>query len=242
MAGLTSFAFALAPKFAIAVARVFFANARPESTSVRLTAPNSIVKRATLTDPFAPAPDSHGRQARNRSCCALLHDRLQLEPALYGCQPISYPINRTKSPIYAGKESDLTRDTPHPRFRSSVVAALETVAAMRLNEGRNGDAATSALAHELNNVDRTIAIVEAASMRIKANDYSAVETLFAGQALALDAMFDKYARETTLDDIRFALRSQAQCRATFRALMQMKHLRDEKFSRKRNEQSGESSV
>lgn len=62
------------------------------------------------------------------------------------------------------------------------------------------------------NIDRTIAIVEAASERIKANDFSAVEALFADQALALDAMFDKHARETTLDDIRFALRSQAQCR------------------------------
>ena len=133
----------------------------------------------------------------------------------------------------------MSRDTPHPRFRSPVVAALETVAAIRLNGSRDGDAGLKA---ELNNIDRTIALVEAASMRIKANDFSAVETLFAGQALALDAMFDKHARETTLDDIRFALRSQAQCRATFRTLMQMKHLRDEKFSRKRNEQSGESSA
>ena len=109
---------------------------------------------------------------------------------------------------------------------------------MRLNGGRDGDAGLNA---ELNNIDRTIAIVEAASMRIKANDFSAVETLFAGQALALDAMFDKHARESTLDDIRFALRSQAQCRATFRTLMQMKHLRDEKFSPKQNEEPAKSS-
>ena len=131
----------------------------------------------------------------------------------------------------------MTRDTPHPRFRNPVVAALETLAAMRLKG--EGDAAANGLAAELNNIDRTIAIVEAASMRIKANDFSAVETLFAGQALALDAMFDKHARETTIDDIRFALRSQAQCCATFKTLMQMKNLRDEKISRKRNEQSGE---
>jgi hypothetical protein len=107
---------------------------------------------------------------------------------------------------------------------------------MRLNGSREGDAAANALANEFSNIDRTIAIVEATSERIKVNDYSAVEALFAGQALALDAMFDTHARETTLDDIRFALRSQQQCRATFRALMQMKHLRDEKISRKRNEE------
>jgi hypothetical protein len=111
---------------------------------------------------------------------------------------------------------------------------------MRLNDGHEGDPAANVIANELDNIDRTIAIVEAASERIKANDYSAVETLFAGQALALDAMFDKHARENAYDDIRLALRSQQQCRATFRALMQMKHLRDEKFSRKRNEEPAKS--
>ena len=135
----------------------------------------------------------------------------------------------------------MNKEPPHPRFRSPVVAALETVAAIRLNGGREGDPGANGPLAELNNIDRTIAIVEAASMRIKANDFSAVEALFAGQALALDAMFDKHARETTLDDIRFALRSQAQCRATFRTLIQMKHLRDEKFSGKRTEEPAKTS-
>jgi hypothetical protein len=139
-----------------------------------------------------------------------------------------------------GKENELDKGTPHPRFRNPVVAALETVAAMRLNGGREGDTGANGLPSELNNIDRTIAIVEAASERIKANDFSAVEALFAGQALALDAMFDKHARESTLDDIRFALRSQAQCRATFRALMQMKNLHGVKISRKRNEEPAKS--
>lgn len=132
----------------------------------------------------------------------------------------------------------MTRETPTPRFTSPVVAALETLATIRLADGLEGDAGARA---ELNNIDRTIAIVEAASERIKAHDFSAVEALFAGQALTLDAMFDKHAREPTLDHIRFALRSQAQCRATFRTLMQMKHLRDKKFSPKRNEELTKSS-
>ena len=71
---------------------------------------------------------------------------------------------------------------------------------------------------------------------IKAKDFSAVEALFVGQALALDAMFDSHARETTLDDIRLALRSQRQCHATFKTLMQMKTPQLEKFSRKRTEE------
>ena len=134
----------------------------------------------------------------------------------------------------------MNKEAPHPRFKNPVVAALETLAAIRLNGGREGDAGANGLVGELNNIDRTIAIVEAASEKIRANDFSAVETLFAGQALALDAMFDKYARETTLDDIRFALRSQRQCHQTFKTLMQMKNLRDEKFSRKRNEEPAKS--
>ena len=136
----------------------------------------------------------------------------------------------------------MDRDTPHPRFRSPVVAALETVAQMRVKERQNGDLGATGPLNELNNIDRTVAIVEAASAMIKANDFSAVETLFAGQGLALDAMFDSHARETTLDDIRLALRSQAQCRATFKVLMQMKIVRDEKFSGKRTEEPSKSSA
>jgi hypothetical protein len=60
-----------------------------------------------------------------------------------------------------------------------------------------------------------------------------VEALFAGQALALDAMFDKLARETSHDNIRLALRAQSQCRATFKTLLQMKIPQLEKFSSKR---------
>jgi hypothetical protein len=135
-------------------------------------------------------------------------------------------------------ERDLDKVT-HPRFKSPVIAALETLAHIRLNGSREGDAGANGSAPELNTIDRTIAIVEAASAKIKANDFSAVETLFAGQALALDAMFDTHARQTTLDDIRFALRSQRQCVATFKTLMQMKIPQLEKNSRKRNDVSPE---
>jgi hypothetical protein len=69
---------------------------------------------------------------------------------------------------------------------------------MRVRERQNGDVGATGPLNELNNIDRTVAIVEAASAMIKTNDFSAVETLFAGQGLALDAMFDSHARETTL--------------------------------------------
>src|SRR4029450_8510235 len=82
------------------------------------------------------------------------------------------------------------------RHRSPVVAALEASAARRLNGAgaRNGEGTNSAPA--LDDADRAAAIGEAASAKIEANDFNALETLFTGQGLALDAMFDKLARET----------------------------------------------
>ena len=126
----------------------------------------------------------------------------------------------------------------HPRVRSPVVAALETLAAIRLTGSHEGNAHANGAPSEFDTIDRTIAIVEAASAKIKSRDFSAVEALFVGQALTLDAMFDAHARETTLDDIRLALRSQRQCHATFKTLMQMKIPPLEKFSRKRTEEPG----
>jgi len=136
----------------------------------------------------------------------------------------------------------LDSNTPHARFKSPVVAALETCAEKRLHESREGGAGANGGASALDSIDRTVAIVEAASARIRANDFSAVEALFAGQALALDAMFDKHARESTVDDLRLALRSQQQCRATLKVLMQMKESQLEKFSSKRTDAPGKFSA
>ena len=127
----------------------------------------------------------------------------------------------------------MERDTRNARFTNPVVAALDTSAQMRLKESREGEAGAVGPLTELNWIDRTATIVEAASAKIKANDFSPVEALFAGQALALDAMLDKLARDTTVDDIRSALRAQTQCRVTLKLLMQMKNPQIEKFLRKR---------
>ena len=125
----------------------------------------------------------------------------------------------------------MDRETPQPRFKSPIIAALETAAERRLKESEAGAESPPA---EINNIDRAAAIVEAGSAKIKANDFSAVETLFAGQGFALDAMFDKLARDPSIDCIRLALRAQGHCRATFIALMRMKNPQVENFLRKRS--------
>ena len=43
-------------------------------------------------------------------------------------------------------------------------------------------------------IAETVAIIEAAAVKIQANDFSAVEAVFAGQALALDVMFNQHAK------------------------------------------------
>ena len=108
------------------------------------------------------------------------------------------------------------------RPRNPIIAALDTIAERRLKDGRGGEASAPGNASGLNPIDRGIALIEAASAKLEANDYSALEALFAGQALALDAMFDKLARETTFEDLRLALRAQQQCRATFKSLLALK--------------------
>jgi hypothetical protein len=122
------------------------------------------------------------------------------------------------------------------RFDTTVIAALETTATRRARDIGHGPG-MDATSSNGDYIDRTAAIVEATAEKIDANDFSAVETLFAGQALALDALFDKLAREQTHDNLKLALRAQQQCRATFKALIALKTPPAEKFSSKRTEGS-----
>jgi hypothetical protein len=121
----------------------------------------------------------------------------------------------------------------HPRFRSPVIAALETCADRRLRGSGESSAATNGNTAGLDEIDRTVAIIEAVSAKIEADDLGALEPLFVSQALALDVMFTSLARCTPYDDIRLALRAQAQCRATLKSLILLKAPRAARNSSKR---------
>jgi hypothetical protein len=127
-----------------------------------------------------------------------------------------------------------------------VFAALETSARLR---GR--DTASSAGATAMDAIDRTIATIEAESARIQAHDLSAVEAVFASQALALDTLFTQLARGSMYDTnlwpepLRLALRAQSQSRATLSTLLSLIHpraaasrTRGAKNSREQSEGSG----
>jgi len=122
---------------------------------------------------------------------------------------------------------------PHAGFENCVMAALETCADLRRPHGSakvNGG--------EPDEIGRTVAIIESASAKIEADDLSAVEAVLAGQALALDVIFDQFARQSARGDILFhnpmimALRAQSQCRVTLKNLIALKNPRASKFSGK----------
>lgn len=110
----------------------------------------------------------------------------------------------------------------HPRFRSSVIAALETCADLRLRGSGESSATTNGHTADLDPIDRTVAIIESVAAKIEAEDLGALKSVFVSQALALDVMFTSLARETTHDDLRLALRAQSQCRATLKSLIALK--------------------
>ena len=81
-------------------------------------------------------------------------------------------------------------------------------------------------------VAETVAVIDAVAAKIQANDFSAVESVVAGQALALDVIFSQHARQSARkwsvsyrlanDAMRIALKAQAQCRSTLETLASLK--------------------
>jgi hypothetical protein len=105
---------------------------------------------------------------------------------------------------------------PRSALRDCVVAAIETGARFRGPEPGGAQA---------DPVERLIAIIESDAARLRGNDFSALNSVLAGQALALDTMFAQLARESVGDNIldhqvmRLALRAQSQSRTTLDSLV-----------------------
>jgi hypothetical protein len=105
---------------------------------------------------------------------------------------------------------------PRSHLKDSVVAAFETGARFRGPEP--SDAQTGP-------VERLIAIIESEAARLRGSDFSALNSVLAGQALALDTMFAQLARESVEDNVldhpvmRLALKAQSQSRATLESLV-----------------------
>ena len=110
-------------------------------------------------------------------------------------------------------------------FENPIIAALETTASRRW---RAADPAASAAATD--DIGRTVAFIESTAEKIDANDFSGIENALASQALALDVIFDQFARHSAKrsmfeQPMHVALRAQSQSRVTFKNLIALKNPR-----------------
>jgi hypothetical protein len=74
-------------------------------------------------------------------------------------------------------------------------------------------------------VERTVAIVQSEVARLRGNDFSTLNEVLAGQALALDTIFSQLARDAVEGNVlcnntmQLALKAQAQSRTTLNSLV-----------------------
>jgi len=112
--------------------------------------------------------------------------------------------------------------SPHP-LEDRVVAAIRTGAKFRgsLESTEPPDS-----------VERLVAMIESEAARIRGSDLSALTTVLANQALALDTIFVELVKRAVKDDImlydsmRLGLKAQSQSRAALNCLLSVARPRD----------------
>src|SRR5262245_19791095 len=109
-----------------------------------------------------------------------------------------------------------------------IIAALEACARRRW---RATEGAGAAAQTEADDIARTVAIIDADAKKIEAQDFSAIESALAAQALALDVIFDQFVRRSAdgkglfHPPMHMAFRAQSQCRVTFKNLVALRNPR-----------------
>jgi hypothetical protein len=102
----------------------------------------------------------------------------------------------------------------------------------------------NAYAFEVNDTDRFVTLLDAALETFDVSDASAVEGVFAVQGVSLDVIFTDFIRRKgfEFENMRVALRAQAQCRATFKSLNDFKNPRPKPSLAAQTKNSSEQSV
>ena len=116
---------------------------------------------------------------------------------------------------------------PKPRYKNGVTAAFEICDTQRAHE--IGVLATPAGSNERREaIARTAAIVAAGAAKLNANDFTALEAVCASHVLALDIIFNEFARDAARADeylsrpsMATALRAQSQCRTMIKTLVSL---------------------
>src|SRR5262245_780982 len=117
--------------------------------------------------------------------------------------------------------------SPKGAFKNGVLAALEIRDVNRAQES-GLDPTPNAGGEVRGAPERTAAIVDAEARKLNAKDFTALETVCASHVLALDAIFNAFARDAAGSDhylsrpsMATALRAQGQCRMTLKTLLAM---------------------
>ena|SRR6185503_7537184 len=116
---------------------------------------------------------------------------------------------------------------PKGSYKNGVTAALEICDTQRAHE--IGVLTTPAGSNERREaIARTAAIVEAGAAKLNANDLTALEAVCASHVLALDIIFNEFARDAARADeylsrpsMATALRAQSQCRTMIKTLVSL---------------------
>lgn len=117
------------------------------------------------------------------------------------------PVLFDKSAPTVPNKGIVSMSSEHSNFAQKFAAAFREIS-------RASDPKT------VNDTDRLIALIEAATEAFDEHDPHAVEAVFVTQRVTLDVIFKDFIRRKyyTFDNMRVALRAQAQCRATFKSL------------------------
>jgi hypothetical protein len=153
---------------------------------------------------------------------------------------MSTKANAFVNPIIAALEACAKRRWRAAEFDGTTAA---DVSADLSAEAQGAKAEARSATAEPNDIDRTVAIIDAAAEKIEGGDYSGVEFALAAQALALDVIFDQFVRRSAVGEnlyqspMGMAFRAQMQCRVTYKNLMAVRNPRASQNSSRRTIES-----
>jgi hypothetical protein len=132
----------------------------------------------------------------------------------------------SEAKIETSEEPKLDKNT---KFAGCILVALETCTDQRWGDSGGKGRGFGRSGEDCDVWDRTVDIVEAASAKLKAGDLGAAEEVLANQTLALDEIFNQFARLAVMNPpllhhfMKTALKAQSQCRATVKNLAALRN-------------------
>ena len=134
------------------------------------------------------------------------------------------------------------------QFAGCILAALETLTTRRWNGSGGKGRRFGRKGRELDMMDRACHIVEAASARLEAGDFTTFDELLGNQAIILDEVFNQFARLAVYNppllhfSMKMALKAQSQCRSTVKSMTSLKNAQARTGGEKKSRNSCEQTI